>query len=78
MAVSGVGISRPTITVRRQGNSLVLAWPTNDPAFKLNYATNLAVPSAWISNPVSPSIVSGQYTITNGMTNLFRFYRLKR
>jgi len=61
----------------RQGGNLVLSWPTNDPAFKLFYATNLPA-TTWISNPVAPAIVSGQFTITNSMTNAFRFYRLKK
>jgi hypothetical protein len=59
------------------GNQLVLTWPTNDSAFKLFYATNLSN-ATWISNPVAPATVSGQYTITNGMTNNARFYRLKK
>lgn len=59
------------------GNQLVLTWPTNDSAFNLYYATNLST-ATWISNPVAPAIVSGQYTTTNGMTNNARFYRLKK
>ena len=66
-----------SLAFTRQGNSLVLLWPTNDPAFKLFYATNLAA-TTWISNPVAPAIVSGQYIITNSMTNNARFYRLKK
>ncbi|MFO1488693.1 MAG: Ig-like domain-containing protein [Verrucomicrobiota bacterium] len=67
----------PIITVTRQGSNLILTWPTNDPAFKLEYATNLPV-SIWISNPATPSLVSGQYAITNSMTNNFKIYRLKK
>jgi hypothetical protein len=67
----------PAITATRQGNNLILAWPTNDPAFILEYATNLPV-SIWISNPTAPSVVDDQYTITNSMTDNFRVYRLKK
>jgi hypothetical protein len=67
----------PVLGYTRLGNNLVISWPTNDPAFKLEYVTNLPA-TAWVSNPVSPAIVSGQYTITNGMTNNARFYRLKK
>ncbi len=66
-----------SLAFARQGNNLVLSWPTNDPAFKLFYATNLSA-TTWISNTVAAAIVSGQYTITNGMTNNARFYRLKK
>jgi hypothetical protein len=67
----------PTLGYTRQGNNLVLFWPTNDPAFKLEFATNLPA-SLWISNSVLPSVVSGQYTATNTMMNSFRLYRLKK
>jgi hypothetical protein len=66
-----------SLQVAVAGNQLVLTWPTNDSAFKLYYATNLST-ATWISNPVDPAIVSGQYTTTNGMTNNARFYRLKK
>jgi hypothetical protein len=67
----------PRISGTRQGSIFVLSWPTNDPAFKLFYATNLPA-STRISNPVAPVIVNEQYTITNIMTDKFRLYRLKK
>jgi hypothetical protein len=67
----------PTIAATKQGNNLVLSWPTNDAALKLFYSTNPAT-MTWISNAVSPSIVAGRYTITNSMTNNFKLYRLKK
>jgi len=68
---------RPMLTHTRTGTNLVLFWATNDPAFKLEYATNLSA-AVWISNPVSPSIVSAQYAVTNRMTNNARLFRLKK
>ena len=67
----------PAIALTKQGNNLVLSWPTNDSAFKLYYTTN-PITMTWISNAVSPSIVAGRYTITNSMTNNFKLYRLKK
>lgn len=67
----------PVLGYAKSGNTLVLTWATNDSAFKLFYATNLPA-AAWISNPVPPAVVSGQYAITNGITNNARFYRLKK
>ncbi len=67
----------PLLLVKPQGASVVLSWPTNDPAFKLYYSTNLP-PTTWLSNATSPSIVAGQYTVTNSVTNKARVYRLKR
>jgi hypothetical protein len=59
------------------GSQLLLTWPTNDSAFKLFYTTNLSR-GAWIANPVVSSIVDGQYTITNSMTNQMEYYRLQK
>jgi hypothetical protein len=67
----------PPLNGTRVGANIVLSWPTNASAFKLFYATNLPA-TTWISNPVAPPIVSGQYTITNTMTNSFKIYRLKK
>jgi hypothetical protein len=69
--------SRADLTTLAQGANLALLWPTNDPAVKLEYATNLPA-STWISNPISPSIVNGKYDLTIAPTNSFRFYRLKK
>jgi hypothetical protein len=77
VTTSSAPSSPPTLGCARQGNNLVLSWPTNDPAFKLEFATNLPA-SIWVSNPASPSVVSRKYTITDSMTNRFRFYRLKK
>jgi hypothetical protein len=71
------GTTGPAISFTKQGNNFILSWPTNDPAFKLFYATNPAT-LAWISNTVSPSIVGGRYTITNSMTNRVKLYHLRK
>ena len=66
-----------TLSILRESSNLVLRWPTNDPALKLEYATNLPA-SIWISNPIPPPIVNGKYDLTIGPTNRFRLYRLKK
>jgi hypothetical protein len=72
----------PGLGTMRQGNNFVLSWPTNDPAFKLEYATNLLstnlAATIWISNQVVPSIVNGRYIVTNAITGDKKFYRLKK
>jgi phosphodiesterase/alkaline phosphatase D-like protein len=68
----------PILNASRQGSNLTLSWPTNDPAFYLELATNASSPLVWVSNAVVPSIVNGQYTTSKIMTNKFRLYRLKK
>jgi hypothetical protein len=66
----------PTLAATIAGNQVVITWPTNDPSFNLFYATNLP-PTVWISNAARPPVVSGQYTVTNGINDQMRLYRLK-
>ncbi len=67
----------PSLATSYQGGNLVISWPTNDPAYKLFYATNVSA-TTWISNTAVPSIVGGQYTVTNGTTGGAQFYQLKK
>jgi hypothetical protein len=56
---------------------MVFKWPTNALAFGLQWSTNLST-RIWSNAVPAPVIVSGQYTVTNNMTNKARFYRLKK
>ncbi len=67
----------PALVITLEANNLVLSWPTNDPAYKLFYATNIP-PTAWISNAIPPSIVAGQYTVTNTVGSDTKIFRLKK
>ena len=66
----------PTLGYARQGNALAFSWPTNSASFALQYATNLPATN-WISASPAPVVIGGQYLVTNTMTNVVRFYRLK-
>jgi hypothetical protein len=67
----------PSLAATIAANQVVITWPTNDPGFKLFYATNLPA-TVWISNAAYPAVVSGQYAVTNGINGQMRLYRLKR
>ena len=59
----------------QSGNNLTLIWPTNNPDLGLQYATDL--PSTnwiWLTNT---SLVNGQFTVDDPVTDVSRFYRLK-
>jgi hypothetical protein len=76
-ATATVKLLPPTLVITAQKNNFLVSWPTNDPAFKLFYATNLP-PTTWISNKVVPSLVAGRYVVTNSYTNRPEFFRLKK
>jgi hypothetical protein len=65
----------PALGIANQNSSIVLTWPTNAVGFILEYATNLPAAN-WTTNSSSPSIVNGQYTVTNTISNATKFYRL--
>jgi hypothetical protein len=67
----------PLLSGSKQGTNMVFKWPTNALGFSLQWVTNLGLAN-WSNATPSPLIVSGQYTVTNSMTNTFRIYRLKK
>jgi len=73
----GVSTIPPLLSSVLQSGNIVLAWGTNTRGFALEYTTNLASPN-WTSNPASPPIVNGQYTVTNPPTGARKFFRLKK
>lgn len=68
--------SPPALSVHFTGNNLIVTWPSNATGFTLETATSLGAPGNW--NPVTnvPTIVNGQYTITNAATGQNAFYYL--
>jgi hypothetical protein len=67
----------PLLNESKQGTNIVFKWPTNALGFSLQWVTNLLSVN-WSNATPAPVIVSGQYTVTNSMTNNARFYRLKK
>jgi hypothetical protein len=67
----------PMLISLKQGTNIVFKWPTNAPGFTLQWSTNSAS-AIWSNATPAAVIVSSQYTVTNNMTNKFRFYRLKK
>jgi len=72
----------PQLTIAREGENVVLSWPTNYAG--LNYTgltlqstTNLKSP-VWTTNPPAPVVVNGQYTVTNPISGTQQFFRLSQ
>ena len=67
----------PLLGASNQGTNIVFKWPTNALGFSLQWGANLGL-AIWSNATPMPVIINGQYTVTNGMTNITRFYRLKK
>jgi len=76
-ATTGFRTILPTLHGTRQGTNFLLQWPTSALSFTLQSATNLATGN-WGAAMPGPVVVTGQYTVTNGIGGSNRFYRLKR
>jgi hypothetical protein len=68
----------PTLSIIPSGASVVLAWPTNAPGFNLQATPSLSNSSGWTNVPTTPSVVAGQYTVTNSPSGNSVFYRLQK
>ena len=51
-------------------------YPTNATAFTLEFATNLFLPTFWLTNSTAPIVISGQNVITNPISGSQMFFRL--
>ncbi len=70
----------PKLNIHLAGEDAVLTWPTTYAGFDyagytLQSATNLVSPF-WSTNLPAPSVVNGQYTVTNNAAGTQRFFRL--
>jgi hypothetical protein len=66
----------PQLAITSSRTDTILTWPTNFPAFSLEFATNLASPTIWQTNPTAPTIIGGLNVVTNPISSTHQFYRL--
>ncbi|HEY5041542.1 MAG TPA: immunoglobulin domain-containing protein [Verrucomicrobiae bacterium] len=67
----------PILFAKKQGTNMVFSWPTNATGYTLISSTNLGFSAVWITNLPLPVIVKGTNVVTNSMSGLRKFYRLK-
>ena len=66
----------PQLVITRSGTNVIVNWPTNFTGFTLLSTTNLATSTVWITNTPAPVVVSTNNTVTNGISDTQKFYRL--
>jgi glucuronoarabinoxylan endo-1,4-beta-xylanase len=69
--------SPPILSATRQGDGLVLSWPTNANGFGLEYSTTV-FGGTWLSFPTLPGAVGTDYVVTNSLSNEAEFFRLRK
>jgi hypothetical protein len=65
------------LSISKTGTNAILSWTNAVTGYTLQATPSLA-PAAWTNVSPSPVIVSGNYTVTNAITNNSTFYRLAK
>jgi N-acetyl-anhydromuramyl-L-alanine amidase AmpD len=68
----------PSVTANIIGGKIVLTWPTNAVGFRLVCTTNLTPNPSWTEVSPQPVVVSGQNVVSNKLSGVRMFYRLKK
>jgi hypothetical protein len=63
------------LSISRAGTNAILSWTNAATGYALQASPSLS-PASWTNVSPAPVIVSGNYTVTNAMTNNSTFYRL--
>jgi uncharacterized repeat protein (TIGR03803 family) len=66
----------PQLTMLLSGTNVILTWSTNANGFTLQTTTNLVSPAGWTPFRPGPTVVNGQNTVTNPVSETQTFYRL--
>ena|SRR5438876_429444 len=69
---------RPVLKIARAGNQVALSWPADGSGYTLEQKGDLSSSLNWSQVPGTPTIVSGNYTVSASLTSTNTFYRLKR
>ena len=73
-----VAPSAPRLSIRQQGNQVLISWPTNNATtFTLQYKGNLNPSVIWTNVATSPSVVADQYVVTEQLSGAVRCYRFR-
>jgi hypothetical protein len=76
MRVIATPVLPANIKVNRQGGTLKLSWPSVLTGYELDSTTNLT--SSWQTVTNLPVTLGGTNTVTNSLSGLTRFYRLRQ
>jgi hypothetical protein len=67
----------PMLRSTRNGNQLILSWPTNEPGFVLEATSSLGGTN-WLPVTTEPFIAGGEYRFISNLTGSRRFFRLRK
>jgi uncharacterized repeat protein (TIGR03803 family) len=71
-------VTAPQLALAPAGPNIILTWPTSAPGFTLQSTTSLVPPAVWMPVSPAPTIIDGQFTVTNSASAAQQFYRLSQ
>jgi uncharacterized repeat protein (TIGR03803 family) len=69
-------VSPPQLTITPSGANVILTWPANASGFTLQFTTNLGSSDLWNTVFPEPTVVNGENTVTDPISDTGKFYRL--
>jgi uncharacterized repeat protein (TIGR03803 family) len=76
--VFSLSLGAPQLTITESGTNIILTWPANATGFTLQSVTNLISPVVWGAVSPAPTVVNGQFAVTNPVCGTQMFYRLSQ
>ena len=70
--------NNPNLRINRTGSEVALSWATNGPTIRLESTSTLSPPICWQVVTNTPGIAGTNFTVTNVISNVNKFYRLSR
>jgi hypothetical protein len=67
----------PKLSIQIDNGNCVLMWPTNAVGFSLEHTMDGTLTN-WTSNPDSPVVVGTQFVVTNSITTMISYFRLRK
>lgn len=69
---------RPTLNILRAGTNVVISWSTNVSGYQLESTANLVAGNQWVAVTNTPTVVGLENVVTNSVSPIGIFYRLKK
>ena len=68
----------PSLSVVRQLTNIVVSWPQTFSGYALEETGSLSAQTNWASSGAAQALSGGRFTVTIGITNASKFYRLRK
>jgi hypothetical protein len=65
-----------SLSISREGDDVLISWSTNNAGFVLQSVTNVASAN-WVTVTNEPTLVNDRFTVTIGLSEAAKYFRLR-